>query len=246
MKLFVGLGNPGTSYAKHRHNVGFMAVDRIAETHGFGPWRNRFQGMVSEGRLGSQKCLLLKPQTFMNESGRSVGEAVRFYKLDPHDVVVFHDELDLAPGKLKVRSGGGTAGHNGLKSLAAQIGGDFTRVRIGIGHPGHRDKVSGYVLHDFPKADREWLEPLLEAIAEAAPRLADDDAAGFMNAVALKVTPPMKEKRTAGERARSKTEPQASGRTSSPDDGAGHTPAPSGSPFARLKKLFTGGQDDQG
>lgn len=172
MKLFVGLGNPGAQYAFNRHNVGFMAVDAIAATHGFPSWRKRFQGMVAEGKLGREQVLLLKPQTYMNESGRSVGEAVRFYKLDLADVIVFHDELDLAPGKVRVKTGGGIAGHNGLKSLTAHIGNDYVRVRIGIGHPGNKALVQGYVLHNFAKADHAWLEPLLGAIAEAAPELA--------------------------------------------------------------------------
>ena len=150
-----------------------MAVDAIAAAHGFPAWRKRFDGLAAEGKLGGEKVLLLKPQTYMNESGRAVGEAVRFYKLDPDDVVVFHDELDLAPGKVRVKTGGGVAGHNGLKSLTAHIGNDYVRVRIGIGHPGHSDLVKRHVLHDFAKADRAWLEPLLGAIAEEAPDLAE-------------------------------------------------------------------------
>ena len=184
MKLFVGLGNPGAQYAFHRHNVGFMAVDAIAATHDFPSWRKRFQGVVAEGKLGRETVLLLKPQTFMNESGRSVGEAVRFYKLDPADVIAFHDELDLAPGKVRVKTGGGTAGHNGLKSLTAHIGNDYERVRIGIGHPGNKALVHGYVLHDFAKADHTWLEPLLGAMAEAAPDLAEGANDKFQSFVA--------------------------------------------------------------
>ncbi len=189
MKLIVGLGNPGAKHAMNRHNVGFMAVDRIWRNHGFEPWRRRFQGQMSEGRFGSKKCLLLKPTTYMNESGRSVGEAVRFFKLDVDDVVILHDELDLAPGKVRVKAGGGSAGHNGLKSLTAHLGQDYKRVRIGIGHPGRKAAVQNYVLRDFAKADQDWLEPLLDAIAEAAPRLADDDDANFMNDVARKCRP---------------------------------------------------------
>src|SRR5665648_262062 len=184
MKLFVGLGNPGAEYAFNRHNVGFMAVDAIAAAHGFSPWRKRFSGRVAEGRLGGEQVLLLKPQTYMNESGRAAGEAERFYKLDESDVVVFHDELDLAPGKLRVKAGGGVAGHNGLKSLTAHLGNDYTRVRIGIGHPGQRERVVGYVMHDFAKADMEWLEPLLGAIAEASPYLADGASDKFQSQVA--------------------------------------------------------------
>ena len=167
MKLFVGLGNPGREYLLNRHNVGFMAVDAIAAAHDFPTWRKRFSGLCSEGKLGREQVLLLKPQTFMNQSGRSVGEAVRFYKLGLDDVVVFHDEIDLAPGKLRVKTGGGVAGHNGLKSITAHIGNDYWRVRIGIGHPGSKDVVVHHVLNNFAKSDREWLEPLLGAIAKA-------------------------------------------------------------------------------
>ncbi|WP_095590494.1 aminoacyl-tRNA hydrolase [Actibacterium ureilyticum] len=189
MRLFVGLGNPGAKYAQNRHNIGFMALDRIAEDHGFAPWRGKFQGSVSEGRLGSDKVILLKPETFMNLSGQSVGEAMRFYKLTPADVVVFHDELDLAPGKARVKQGGGHAGHNGLRSIHAHIGADYGRVRLGIGHPGHKDAVAGYVLRDFPKADADWLDDLLRGISDGAPYLADGDSGKFMNAVALRVAP---------------------------------------------------------
>jgi PTH1 family peptidyl-tRNA hydrolase len=192
MQLFVGLGNPGARYAGHRHNIGFMAVDAIAEAHAFGPWRRRFQAEVAEGRLGHDKVLLVKPQTFMNLSGQAVGEAMRYLKLAPEDVWVFHDELDLAPGKLRVKTGGGHAGHNGLRSLHQHIGGAYNRVRIGIGHPGHKDLVSPYVLHDFAKADGDWLDPLLAAVGREAGRLAAGDAAGFMNAVALALRPPAK------------------------------------------------------
>ena len=190
MQLFVGLGNPGAKYARHRHNIGFMAVDRIAEAHGFGPWRSKFQGEIAEGRLGSARALLQKPQTFMNLSGQAVGEATRFYKIEPDHVWVFHDELDLAPGKLRVKSGGGHAGHNGLRSLHQHIGADFHRIRLGIGHPDQKDLVSAYVLHDFAKADADWLDPLLDAVAKEAGRLATGDAPGFMNAVALATRPP--------------------------------------------------------
>jgi PTH1 family peptidyl-tRNA hydrolase len=184
MKLFVGLGNPGRDYALNRHNVGFMAVDAIAATHDFPAWRKRFSGLAAEGKLGKEQVLLLKPQTFMNESGRSVGEAVRFYKLGLDDVVVFHDEIDLAPGKLRVKVGGGVAGHNGLKSLTAHIGNDYVRVRIGVGHPGRKDLVSGHVLRDFAKADHAWLEPLLGAIAAEAPFLAEGANDKFQSRVA--------------------------------------------------------------
>ena len=168
MQIFVGLGNPGGKYAQTRHNIGFMAVDRIAEENGFGPWKAKFQGQVTEGRLGGDKVLLLKPETFMNLSGQSVGEAMRFYKLTPEDVTVFHDELDLAPGKVKLKTGGGHAGHNGLRSIHAHIGEAYHRVRLGIGHPGRKELVSGYVLHDFARADAEWLDDLMRGLADGA------------------------------------------------------------------------------
>ncbi|MEM1375610.1 MAG: aminoacyl-tRNA hydrolase [Pseudomonadota bacterium] len=190
MQLFVGLGNPGAKYAMNRHNIGFMAVDRIAEDHGFAPWRGKFQGAVSEGRLGAEKVLLLKPETFMNKSGQSVGEAMRFYKLTPAEVTVFHDELDLAPAKLKVKQGGGHAGHNGLRSIHGHVGEEYRRVRLGIGHPGHKDAVPGYVLRDFAKADGDWLEDLLRGISDGAAELARGDNGRFMNAVALRTAPP--------------------------------------------------------
>lgn len=190
MQLFVGLGNPGGKYAKNRHNIGFMALDQIASDHGFAPWKSKFQGQIAEGRLGGDKVLLLKPETFMNLSGQSVGEAMRFYKMEPGDVTVFHDELDLAPGKCRVKMGGGHAGHNGLRSIHAHIGEAYQRIRLGIGHPGRKDLVSAYVLHDFPKADDDWLNNLLWGISDGAAHLADGDTGKFQNAVALKTNPP--------------------------------------------------------
>ena len=189
MKLFVGLGNPGASYAGHRHNIGYRAVDRIAADHGFGPWKHAYQGLVAEGRLGSEKVVLLKPETFMNLSGQSVQAAAAFYKVAPADMVVFHDELDLAPGKLRLKQGGGHAGHNGLRSIHGHLGEGYGRVRIGIGHPGHKDAVAAYVLHDFAKADADWLDDLLRGISDGAPALAAGDGAAFQNAVALRMTP---------------------------------------------------------
>lgn len=189
MKLFVGLGNPGAKYAGNRHNIGFMALDRIAQDHGFAPWRGKFQGALTEGRLGSEKVLLLKPETFMNLSGQSVGEAMRFYKLAPEDVTVFHDELDLAPGKARVKKSGGHAGHNGLRSLHQHIGETYGRVRLGIGHPGRKDLVSPYVLRDFAKADQDWLDDLLRGISDGVADLAAGDGGRFMNAVALRTAP---------------------------------------------------------
>ncbi len=205
MQLFVGLGNPGAKYAQNRHNVGYMAVDRIADDHGFSPWRAKFQGQISEGRLGPDKIVLLKPETFMNLSGQSVGEAMRFFKLEPTDVTVFHDEIDLAPGKLRMKAGGGHAGHNGLRSIHDHIGPHYDRVRIGVGHPGRKEAVPGYVLRDFAKADQDWLEDLMRGIGDGAPHLADGDAGRFMNAVALKTSPP-----------RSSTSPQTEDRGRNP------------------------------
>jgi PTH1 family peptidyl-tRNA hydrolase len=184
MKLFVGLGNPGSEYARNRHNVGFMAVEAMAREHGFGPWKRKFQGVAADGELGGEKILLLMPQTFMNESGRAVGEAARFLKIAEEDIVVFYDEIDLAPGKLKVKTGGGNAGHNGLRSISAHLGNDYVRVRIGVGHPGVKELVARWVLNDFAKADQDWLAPLLEAIAKAAPRLAKNDQSRFLTDVA--------------------------------------------------------------
>jgi PTH1 family peptidyl-tRNA hydrolase len=190
MQLWVGLGNPGAKYANNRHNIGFMALDRIAEDHGFAPWRGKFQGSLSEGRLGSQKIMLLKPETFMNLSGQSVGEAMRFFKLTPEDITVFHDELDLVPGKVRVKQSGGHAGHNGLRSLHAHIGETYTRVRLGIGHPGHKDRVAAYVLSDFAKAEQNWLDDVLRGLCDGAPELANGDSGRFLNAVALRTAPP--------------------------------------------------------
>jgi PTH1 family peptidyl-tRNA hydrolase len=185
MRLFVGLGNPGSRYARNRHNVGFMAVDAIARAHGAAPWRQRFQGSTAEAVLGGERVLLLKPGTYMNESGRAVAEAQRFFKIALGDVVVFHDELDLPSGKLRVKVGGGNAGHNGLRSITAQCGNDYRRVRLGIGHPGHKDLVHPYVLSDFAKAEEPWVEDLCRACAEFAPLLAKGDDASFQNKVHL-------------------------------------------------------------
>ena len=207
MKLFVGLGNPGPKYAGHRHNVGFMAIDRIAQAHDFGAWRSKFQGQIAEGRLGDEKTVLLKPETFMNKSGQSVGEAMRFYKLTPADIVVFHDEIDLAPAKLRVKSGGGHAGHNGLRSLHGHIGDAYGRVRIGVGHPGHKDAVPTYVLKDFSKADQDWLANLLDGIADGAVDLALGDTGRFQNAVALRLKPPRKSAEASSAPPSSKTKP---------------------------------------
>ena len=188
MILFAGLGNPGAKYAGNRHNIGFMAVDAIIRRHGFSAARKRFQGDICEGVLDGERVLVLKPQTFMNESGRSVGETVAFYKLEPAQVVVFHDELDLEPGKVRVKTGGGLAGHNGLRSIAAHIGPDFRRVRLGIGHPG-RELVLAHTLKDFSKGEHDWLDPLLDAIADFAPLLATGRDQTFANKVHLALNP---------------------------------------------------------
>ena len=185
MQLFVGLGNPGAKYAHHRHNVGFMALDAIARGWNFAGWRRRFRGLAAEGRIGGERVLALKPMTWMNRSGISVGEAARFHKLAPERVLVIHDEVDLAPGRIRVKTGGGAAGHNGLRSIDSHFGNAFRRVRIGVGHPGDKDRVIGYVLSDFAAADRAWLDALIPAIVEAATHLARGDGAGFTNRVAL-------------------------------------------------------------
>ncbi|WP_379550332.1 aminoacyl-tRNA hydrolase [Erythrobacter sp. W53] len=187
MQIWTGLGNPGQQYAMHRHNVGFMVLDVIADIYGFGPEQKKFSGWLREGRIGSEKIMLLKPATFMNESGRSVGEAMRFYKLEMDALTVFHDELDLAPFKVKVKQGGGTAGHNGLRSIDKHLGKEFRRVRLGIGHPGHKDRVSGYVLGNFAKAEQDDLIAMLGAVAAEAGWLAEGNAPRFMSEIAMRM-----------------------------------------------------------
>ncbi len=185
MLIFAGLGNPGARYARNRHNIGFMALDAIARTHRASPWRGRFQAEACEATIGTEKVVLLKPQTYMNESGRAIGEAARFFKVAPADVIVFHDELDLAPAKLRVKLGGGNAGHNGLRSTTAAIGNEYRRVRMGIGHPGLKELVHAYVLNDFGKAEGPWVEDLCTACADNADLLAKHDDAGFQNKLHL-------------------------------------------------------------
>ncbi len=185
MQLLVGLGNPGARHAGNRHNIGFMAVDAMARRHGFSPWRRRFRGVVAEGTLGGRRTLLLLPGTFMNESGSAVAEAAGFYKIGLHDIIVFHDELDLAPGKVRIKTGGGVAGHNGLRSVTAHLGNDYKRVRIGIGHPGDKAVVHSYVLSDFAKSERGWVEALCGAIADNAELLARGEDASFQNKIHL-------------------------------------------------------------
>ena len=189
MHLIVGLGNPGPKYQGNRHNIGFMAVDAIVRRHGFSPWRRRFQGEASEGMLAGEKVLVLKPMTYMNESGRAAGEAMRFYDIDPSRLIAFYDELDLAPGKLRVKLGGGAAGHNGIRSLIAHCGPHFVRVRMGIGHPGDKALVQPHVLSDFARADRAWLEPLLAAVADHIPLLVSGEDGSFQNKVHLALNP---------------------------------------------------------
>ncbi|WP_375256953.1 aminoacyl-tRNA hydrolase [Citreimonas sp.] len=235
MQIFAGLGNPGAQYARNRHNIGFMALDRIAGDHGFAPWKTKFQAEIAEGRLGGQRVLLLKPMTYMNRSGQSVGEAVRFYKLEPEDLTVFHDELDLAPGKLKVKSGGGHAGHNGLRSIHGHIGDSYARVRLGIGHPGRKEQVANYVLHDFAKADEEWLDDLLRGLSDGAPDLAAGDAPRFLNAVALRVSPPRSG--TGDRRPDAKTETKSEAKPAPAPEPAKTEKAPEPDTRTALQKL---------
>jgi PTH1 family peptidyl-tRNA hydrolase len=194
MLLLVGLGNPGPEHAGNRHNIGFMAADAIGARHGFGPARARFKGLISEGHLGGRRALVLKPMTYMNNSGEAVGEAARYLKIPLADIVVFHDELDLPAGKLRMKAGGGHAGHNGLRSLDAHIGAEYRRARLGIGHPGDRARVLAWVLNDFAKVERGWLDPLLAAIAEAAPLLAETKDAAFASRVGHLIAPPKPKK----------------------------------------------------
>ena len=210
MKLFVGLGNPGPKYAENRHNIGFMALERIAADHGFSPWRGKFQGSLSEGRLGTMRVVLLKPETFMNKSGQSVGETLRFFKLDPGAVTVFHDEIDLAPGKLRAKMGGGHAGHNGLRSIHSHIGAEYGRVRMGVGHPGEKSAVPQYVLGNFAKSDQDWLAAMLSGISNGAADLAAGDVARFQNAVALQLSPPRSSKSAPDEPVKPPAKPKPS------------------------------------
>jgi PTH1 family peptidyl-tRNA hydrolase len=237
MLLIVGLGNPGSQYAGNRHNVGFMAVDAIQRRRGFQPWRRRFQGETAEGTLAGERVLLLKPATYMNESGRAVQEAVRFFKVAPGDIVVIHDEVDLPPGKTRVKTGGGAAGHNGLRSIDAAIGQDYRRLRIGVGHPGVKEAVPHYVLHDFAREDAAWLSPLLDAIADNAALFAEGKDNTFANRLHAATAP--KAETTGGS-------PHPAGPAAEPPsptkgEGSGNPPAAgegSGPMTAKLKKLF--------
>jgi len=187
MKLLVGLGNPGQKYTRNRHNVGFRVIDALWDKHGGSAWRTRFHSETSELRLGSEKCLLIKPQTYMNDSGQAVGAAMQFFKIGLEDVIVFYDEIDLAPGKLRIKTGGGSAGHNGLRSISSHVGNDYVRIRIGVGRPQQKSQVANYVLHDFAKADETWLEPMVDGLVASGDKLVDGDFAGVMNEVALLV-----------------------------------------------------------
>ncbi len=190
MRLLVGLGNPGERYAQNRHNIGFMAIEKIAERYRFSPWRARFQGVMAEGTVDGEKVLALKPQTYMNLSGQAVGEASRFFKIETGSTVVMYDEIELAAGKVKVKLGGGSAGHNGIKSIDAHIGPEYWRLRLGVGRPATKEEVHGHVLSDFAKADEEWLDKLLAAVSDAIPLLIAGDESKFMTKVALLTKPP--------------------------------------------------------
>lgn len=229
MHLIVGLGNPGDEYRQHRHNVGFMALDAIARTHNFPSFKSKFNGLISDGTIDGKRALLLKPQTFMNRSGDSIAAALKFYKLPLENTTVLYDELDLAPGKVRVKIGGGTGGHNGLRSIDPAIGNEYQRVRIGIGHPGHKELVTRHVLGNFAKADAEWLEPLLDAIGANAGLLIDGNSANFMNKLALAINPNGSEKPAAKGKSHIKQAQQKR-----PD-----APLPESGPMAAmLKKLF--------
>jgi peptidyl-tRNA hydrolase, PTH1 family len=238
MLLFAGLGNPGAKYANNRHNVGFMAADAIARRHSFSPWSKKFQGLIAEGTLGGEKIILIKPQTFMNNSGQSIGEALRFYKLAPSALTVFYDEIDLADGKVRVKTGGGAGGHNGIRSIDGHIGNTYRRVRIGVGHPGVKEFVQHHVLCDFAKADREWLEPLLDAIGDHADLIVRGDEPGFMNKVSVAV---QRKTGAAPERENAGSKQQSHVRQARPQQPAVKLPQ-TGPMAAMLKKLF-GGKD---
>ena len=236
MLLIVGLGNPGAQYAHNRHNVGFMAVDAIHRRHGFPSWRRRFQAEVAEGTLSGEKVLLLKPQTYMNESGRAVQAAAAFYKINVADIVVIHDEVDLPPGKTRMKVGGGAAGHNGLRSIDAALGDGYRRLRIGVGHPGIKEAVPRYVLHDFAKADGDWLKPLIEAVADNAALLAEGKDPTFANRLHAATQPPDGEKKANAKKGLDAAPESRSQAPQVKDE------VPREGPLAgALKKLFGGG-----
>ena len=231
MLIIVGLGNPGPKYARNRHNIGFVAVDAIHRRFAFGPWRKRFQAEIAEGTLDDRKCLLVKPVTYMNKSGKAVGEVATFYKVEPADILVIHDEVDLAPGKIRMKTGGGSGGHNGLRSITAAIGDGFRRLRIGVGHPGAKELVPGYVLHDFAKADAAWVDPLIEAIAEYMPLLAEGKDSTFSNRIHERLGSPAADKKDNGGKSLDKKPESKSEAPAAP-------PAEPSGPFAGLKRLF--------
>jgi len=248
MRLIAGLGNPGAGHAGNRHNVGFMAADAIARRHSFSPWSKKFQAEIAEGKLAGEKVLLIKPQTFMNLSGQAVGEAMRFYKLEPSVLTVLYDEIDLAAGKLRIKTGGGAGGHNGIRSLDQHLGANYRRIRIGVGHPGVKDLVYGHVLGDFAKADKAWLEPLLDAIADNADMIVKADDSGLMNKAALAVPGAVKPPKASGSSG-SDPAPEAAGGETKPKKGQSHirqarpshpvVKLPESGPMATmLKKLF--------
>jgi PTH1 family peptidyl-tRNA hydrolase len=246
MQLFAGLGNPGDKYRNNRHNVGFMAIDAIASRHGFAPFRQKFNGLISEGTIGGEKVLLLKPQTYMNNSGDSIQAALQFYKLDAGDVTVLYDEIDLAPGKVRIKRGGGNGGHNGLRSIDPQIGTDYRRIRIGVGHPGHKDAVMPHVLGDFSKADREWLIPLLEALGDNAGLIAKGDENTLMNKLALAVNGDGAERPQRPETA-DPTRPKAQSHIRAARETKPQVSVPETGPMASmLKKLFAKPDKDDG
>lgn len=240
MLLIAGLGNPGPQYARNRHNVGFMAADAIARRHSFSGFSKKFRGEIAEGTLAGEKALILKAMTFMNLSGDSVGEAMRFYKIAPADLLVIHDELDLAAGKLKLKIGGGNGGHNGLKSIDAHCGKDYKRLRIGIGHPGHKDRVNPHVLGDFAKSDQQWLQPLLDAIADHADFLARGDDGGFLNKIVLATAAPKPAKPAKADApAGGKTAPAGKSHIRQSHNSAQPKILPTSGPMAEmLKRLF--------
>jgi PTH1 family peptidyl-tRNA hydrolase len=239
MLLLVGLGNPGPKYSKHRHSVGFRIADAIHARHRFGPWKKNFSAEIAEADIAGDRVLLMKPTTYMNDSGRAVAEAMRFYKLEPGNVVVIYDELDLPPGKTRIKTGGGAAGHNGIRSVAGSIGLEFRRLRVGIGHPGHRELVHGYVLHDFAKADEAWLVPLIDAIADNVPLLVKGEDNTFANRIHA-ATKGLDEEPDGSAPAAKKGAPKKEPAGPAGAAPAPATPAPGDSPFARLRKLFGG------
>jgi peptidyl-tRNA hydrolase, PTH1 family len=245
MLVIAGLGNPGPRYAGNRHNIGFMAADEIARANGFSGWSKKFKGEIAEGEIGGERVLIIKPQTFMNLSGEAVGEALRFYKLSPADLTVIYDELDLAPAKARIKTGGGHGGHNGIKSIDAHVGKEYRRVRLGIGHPGAKELVHNHVLGDFAKADRDWLEPFLAAIGDNADLLVKGDDAGFMNKLALAVGgKPGKQQADApaspGTAPNAPAPPKGRSHIRQANRQQGTQPAPSGPMADMLKRLFRG------